>query len=178
MPSSPGGRPWLSTSRQYSPRPMASCSMPAAMHWRTEQTLIRPLGDTIWIHCMLLNPILAFQGGSTFMLPNHPFHSTLRTHTCTVHGQWSSVCGGCLGKQGLSGRTLGCEVEGSGGAPGPVTPVDSALPVRILVVVEHAICVLTGVPVLPKCQLWHRCIQVLLHKLAACAHFRERLVAS
>ena len=30
MPSRPDGRPWLSTSRQYSPRLMASCSMPAA----------------------------------------------------------------------------------------------------------------------------------------------------
>ena len=29
MPSRPGGRPWLSMSRQYSPLPMASCSMPA-----------------------------------------------------------------------------------------------------------------------------------------------------
>jgi len=30
MPSRPGGRPWLSTRRQYSPRLMASCRMPAA----------------------------------------------------------------------------------------------------------------------------------------------------
>ena len=29
IPRSPGGRPWLSMSRQYSPLPMASCSMPA-----------------------------------------------------------------------------------------------------------------------------------------------------
>ena len=29
MPRRPGGRPWLSMSRQYSPLPMASCSMPA-----------------------------------------------------------------------------------------------------------------------------------------------------
>ena len=32
MPRRPGGRPWLSISRQYSLRPMASCRMPAAPH--------------------------------------------------------------------------------------------------------------------------------------------------
>ena len=29
MPSKPGGRPWLSTNRQYSPLPIASCRIPA-----------------------------------------------------------------------------------------------------------------------------------------------------
>ena len=43
IPISPDGRPWLSTRRQYSPRLMASCRMPAA----TKQLTI--IGDT-WVY--------------------------------------------------------------------------------------------------------------------------------
>lgn len=46
MPRTPGGRPWLSHSRQYSPRPMASCRMPAgrtAQH-RGQHLLLLPAG--------------------------------------------------------------------------------------------------------------------------------------
>ena len=63
-------------------------------------------------------------------------------------------------------RTFCGEVKGCRGASRPVTPVDSALPMRILVVVQDAIRVLAGVPILPKGQLGHCGIQILLHKFA------------
>ena len=64
--------------------------------------------------------------------------------------------------------TLGGEVEGRGGAAGAVSPVDGALPVRVLVVVEHTVGVLAGVPVLAKRQLRHRGIHVFFCELTAC----------
>ena len=45
-------------------------------------------------------------------------------------------------------RTLGGEVEGRRRAAGRVAPVDGALPVAVLVVVQHAVLVLARVPVL------------------------------
>ena len=65
-------------------------------------------------------------------------------------------------------KTFCGEVKGCRGASRPVTPVDGALPVRILVVVQDAIRVLAGIPKLPKGQLGHCGIQILLHKFATC----------
>ena len=48
----------------------------------------------------------------------------------------------------VTGRAFGGEVEGCRGAAGGVTPVDGALPVSVLVVVQHAVLVLARVPVL------------------------------
>lgn len=50
---------------------------------------------------------------------------------------------------------LGCKVKGCVGATRLVNPVDSALAMAILVVVEHTIRVLACVPVLTKRHLWH-----------------------
>ena len=46
------------------------------------------------------------------------------------------------------GRTFGGEVEGCSCASSGVGPVHSPLPVRVLVVIQHAILVLARVPVL------------------------------
>lgn len=51
-------------------------------------------------------------------------------------------------EQGLG--TFGGEVKGCSSAACLVTPVDCALAMGILVVVQHTICVIAGVPVLPK----------------------------
>ena len=64
--------------------------------------------------------------------------------------------------------TFGGEVKGRRCAPCLVTPVDGALAVGVLVVVEHAVSVLTGVPVLPKGHQGNRAVDVLPHRLASC----------
>lgn len=64
--------------------------------------------------------------------------------------------------------TFGGEVKGCRSAASLVTPVDSALSVSVLVVVEHAIGVLTGVPVLSKGHERHSAIDVLPHCFTSC----------
>ncbi len=64
--------------------------------------------------------------------------------------------------------TFGGEVKGCRSAASLVTPVDSALSVSVLVVVEHAISVLTGVPVLSKGHERHSAIDVLPHYFTSC----------
>lgn len=64
--------------------------------------------------------------------------------------------------------TFSGEIKSCRCASSPITPVDCALPMRVLIVVEDAVCVLTGVPILAKGKLWNCSIQVLLYKLAAC----------
>lgn len=72
-------------------------------------------------------------------------------------------------ESGDSGKvTFGGEVEGCSSATGSVAPVDCALAVAVLVVVQHAICVLAGVPKLSKSQLRHSCVYVLPCELPTC----------
>ena len=63
-------------------------------------------------------------------------------------------------------NTLGGEVKGGAYAAGGVDPVDDALPVRILVVLQ-TLAVVEGVPVLAHGELGHARAGVLARKLAA-----------
>ena len=65
-------------------------------------------------------------------------------------------------------NTFGGEVKGCRSAASLVTPVDSALSVSVLVVVEHAIGVLAGVPVLSKGHERHSAIDVLPYCFTSC----------
>ena len=64
--------------------------------------------------------------------------------------------------------TFGGEVKGCRCASSLVTPVNGPLAVGVLVVVQHAVAILTGVPVLPKGHQGHRAVDVLPHCLASC----------
>ena len=64
--------------------------------------------------------------------------------------------------------TLSGEVKGCSSAACLVTPVDSSLPMGILVVVEHAIRVLAGVPVLAEGHCRDSAIDVLPHRFTSC----------
>mmetsp|Transcript_16293 Transcript_16293/g.45393 ORF Transcript_16293/g.45393 Transcript_16293/m.45393 type:complete len:358 (+) Transcript_16293:322-1395(+) len=67
-------------------------------------------------------------------------------------------------------NALGGEIKGCGGAAGAVDPVDCALPVGVLVILQHAAVVGARVPVLTKRKLWHRCVDILLRVLAGVAN--------
>lgn len=64
--------------------------------------------------------------------------------------------------------TFGGEVKGCSSAACLVTPVHSPLPVGILVVVEHAVSVVAGVPVLTKGHGGDSAIDVLPHSFTSC----------
>ena len=64
--------------------------------------------------------------------------------------------------------TFGCEVKGCSSAACLVTPVNSSLPVGILVVVENPITVVAGVPVLTKGHRGDSAIDVLPHCFTSC----------
>ncbi len=80
---------------------------------------------------------------------------------------WHSVLVASLKAKSAIG-TFGGEIKGCRSAASLVTPVDSALSVSILVVVEHAISVLTGVPILSKGHKRHSAIDVLPHCFTSC----------
>ena len=64
--------------------------------------------------------------------------------------------------------TFSGEVKGCSSAACLVAPVDCPLPMGILVVVQHAISVVAGVPVLTKGHCGHSAIDVLPHCFTSC----------
>lgn len=70
-------------------------------------------------------------------------------------------------------RTFGGEVKGSCGAASLVAPVDSALPMGVLIIVQHAVRILTGVPELPKGHQGHCGIDVVPHCCTICTNARQ-----
>lgn len=124
MPMSPDGRPWLSTRRQYSPRLMASCRMPAA----TEQTTVGGAwvylafltrsepAENVIVGIYLCGSCSAMQGSPT--PPAQACEDALAPHLLPFPAPPSKhATPASLGTNRTS-RTLGGEDEGGRGAAG------------------------------------------------------------
>ena len=95
-------------------------------------------------------------------------HALLSEHSpATLYSKPSDVdVQLCLFLEGQG--TFGGEVKGCSSAACLVTPVDRALTVGVLVIVEHAVSVLTGVPVLAKGHQGNSAVDVLPYCLTSC----------
>ena len=75
-------------------------------------------------------------------------------------------------------NTFGGEVESGGRASCAIAPIDCALAVAVLVVIQDPVCVFARVPELPERHLRHCGINVLLGEFPACRRASKSLQAN